>query len=109
MVVNAVENAIEHTPKPASIVLELHLRGNSPVLAVADNGPGIPIDQQERVFERFEQVEAGTRPSRGIGLGLALCKEFVEMHGGRIWVESREGVGSTFTFTLPIRRDRTDR
>jgi signal transduction histidine kinase len=60
------------------------------------------------VFERFEQGEIGLKRLEGIGVGLALCKEFVEMHGGRIWVESEEGAGSTFNFTLPMRQDRGD-
>ncbi len=72
-------------------------------VSVSDTGVGIPSDLRERIFERFEQgvVENGRRPE-GIGLGLALSKEFVEMHGGRIWVESEVGKGSTFTFSLPL-------
>lgn len=71
-------------------------------VSVSDTGIGIPPEFRERIFERFEQgvMENGRRPD-GAGLGLALSKEFVEMHGGRIWVESEVGKGSTFTFTLP--------
>lgn len=72
-------------------------------MAVTDTGIGIPPEEQERIFERFYQVDAS--PSRrfsGVGLGLALCKQAIEAHDGRIWVESTPGKGSTFTFTLPL-------
>jgi signal transduction histidine kinase len=74
------------------------------LVSVSDTGAGIPSEDQERIFERFEQgsLEKGRRPS-GAGLGLALSKEFVEMHGGRIRVESEVGKGSTFTLTLPLK------
>lgn len=77
--------------------------GNEVWVSVSDTGVGIPPEFRERIFERFEQgvMENGRRPD-GAGLGLALSKEFVEMHGGRIWVESEVGKGSTFTFTLPL-------
>jgi len=73
-------------------------------ISVSDTGMGIAPEYLERIFERFEQgvTENGRRPD-GAGLGLALSKEFVEMHGGRIWVESEVGKGSTFTFTLPLK------
>jgi signal transduction histidine kinase len=75
------------------------------LVSVSDTGIGIPPEDQERIFEQFEQgsLENGRRPE-GAGLGLALSKEFIEMHGGHIWVESQVGVGSTFIFTLPLRR-----
>ena len=74
-------------------------------VSVSDTGVGILPEDQERIFRRFEQgtMENGRRPD-GAGLGLALSKEFVEMHGGRIWVESEVGKGSTFTFSLPLSR-----
>ena len=74
------------------------------LVSVSDTGVGIPPEDQERIFERFEQgsLENGRRPN-GAGLGLALSKDFVEMHGGRIWVKSEAGKGSTFTFSLPLR------
>jgi len=73
------------------------------LISISDTGPGIPPEDQERIFERFEQgtVNNGRRPN-GAGLGLALSKEFVEMHGGRIWVESEVGKGATFAFSLPL-------
>ena len=74
-------------------------------VSVSDTGIGIPPEDRERIFERFEQgtMEDGRRPE-GAGLGLALSKEFVEMHGGQIWVESEVSRGSTFTFSLPLNR-----
>lgn len=101
-----LSNAAKFTDH-GSITVRAWPNGNQIQVAVADTGPGIPEEDQERVFERFEQGETGFKRPKGIGVGLALCKEFVEMHGGRIWVDSQEGVGSTFTFTLPIRGNRT--
>jgi signal transduction histidine kinase len=73
-------------------------------ISVSDTGTGVEENDRQRIFEQFEQgfLEEGHRPE-GAGLGLALCKEFVEMHGGRIWVESEVDRGSTFTFELPVR------
>jgi signal transduction histidine kinase len=79
------------------------------LVSVSDTGPGIREEDRERIFEQFEQ--GGLREARrreGAGLGLALCKEFLEMHGGRIWVESAVGHGSTFTFDLPLQPPESD-
>ncbi|HSD52356.1 MAG TPA: ATP-binding protein, partial [Candidatus Methylomirabilis sp.] len=71
---------------------------------VTDTGIGIKPEDQERIFEHFHQISNSvTREQTGTGLGLALARRFVEVHGGRIWVESEEGKGSTFTFVLPLR------
>jgi signal transduction histidine kinase len=70
-------------------------------VSVADTGPGIAVDDHERIFEKFQQTESGVEQREGTGLGLALSKRLVELHGGRIWVESEVGRGSTFVFTLP--------
>jgi signal transduction histidine kinase len=83
--------------------------GSSPrvLVSVRDTGRGVSAEDQNRVFERFERGSFGNgRHANGAGLGLALSKEFVEMHGGEIWVESEPGEGSTFTFSLPLRRAR---
>jgi signal transduction histidine kinase/HAMP domain-containing protein len=103
-----LSNAAKFTDR-GSITVQAWPEGNNVRVAVADTGLGIPEKDRERVFERFEQGETGMNHPPGIGLGLPLCKEFVEMHGGRIWLESQEGVGSTFTFTLPIQGNRADR
>jgi signal transduction histidine kinase len=68
------------------------------------NGVGIAREDQEAVFEEFRQVGTAAKKAEGTGLGLTLCRKFVERHGGRIWVTSRVGVGSTFTFTIPVRQ-----
>ena len=74
-------------------------------ISVTDTGIGIAPEDQEVVFEEFRQVGKAEKKAEGTGLGLALCRKFVELHGGRIWVKSQVGVGSTFTFTLPVRRE----
>jgi len=102
-----LSNAAKFTDR-GSITVRAWPKGNQIQVAVADTGPGIPRENHERVFERFEQGETGVKRPEGIGVGLALCKEFVEMHGGRIWVESEEGAGSTFNFILPILQNRGD-
>jgi signal transduction histidine kinase len=72
-------------------------------VSVADTGPGIAAEDHQRIFEEFQQTTVGTRQAEGTGLGLALSKRLIELHGGRIWVESTVGEGSTFTFTLLAR------
>ena len=73
-------------------------------VSVSDTGVGIAPEDQEAVFEEFRQVGTADKKVEGTGLGLTLCRKFVELHGGRIWVKSQVGVGSTFTFTIPVRR-----
>ena len=93
------------------MTVRTYARGDDVVSAVEDHGVGIPRAAQDRVFERFYKVDrARQRPEAGggTGLGLAIARHVVEQHGGRIWVESEEGVGSTFSFALPI-ADGTDR
>jgi signal transduction histidine kinase len=73
------------------------------LFTVKDQGRGIPTDKIESIFERFHQVDASdSRKKGGTGLGLAICRSIVQQHGGRIWVESTLGEGSTFYFTLPV-------
>jgi signal transduction histidine kinase len=79
--------------------------GDDVEVSVADTGPGIAPEDQGRIFEEFQQTEVGVRQREGTGLGLALSKRLVELHGGRIWVESEPGKGSRFAFTLPIERE----
>jgi signal transduction histidine kinase len=78
-------------------------------VSVADTGVGIASEDQEAVFEEFRQVGTADKKVGGTGLGLALSRKFIELHGGRIWVKSELGHGSTFTFTLPERREPSDR
>ena len=72
-------------------------------VSVADTGPGIAVEDLRRVFEEFQQTQTGIDQGEGTGLGLALSKRLVELHGGRIWVDSELDRGSTFVFTLPTR------
>lgn len=75
-------------------------------ISVSDNGIGIPKNKHDEIFETFKQADSSTsKQYGGTGLGLALVKQYVEMHGGNIWLESEEGVGSTFTFTIPSNSD----
>ena len=96
---NLVSNALRYVGRGGHIALRAHDDGAWVRLAVADDGPGIPMEYQARIFQKFVQV--GDRESEGSGLGLAICKEIVRAHGGTIWVESEPGRGSTFIFTLP--------
>jgi signal transduction histidine kinase len=77
-------------------------------VAVSDTGIGIAADDQQAIFEEFRQVGSeSARKEEGTGLGLTLTRKFIELHGGKIWVQSQVGQGSTFTFTLPVRLDET--
>jgi signal transduction histidine kinase len=95
---NLVSNAIKFTPAGGRITLAAAHAGDEVRFAVTDTGCGIPSDHLSRVFRRFWQADRTDR--RGIGLGLAISEGIVQAHGGRIWVESRVGVGTTFFFTL---------
>lgn len=102
VLVNLLTNAHEYAPEGASIEVTARLAGAEVEIAVTDNGPGIPEDQIEHIFERFVRGDAGlTQRVGGTGLGLAISKSLVELHGGTIAVESTPGVGSTFSFRLP--------
>ncbi|MBT8318334.1 MAG: PAS domain S-box protein [Lutibacter sp.] len=101
---NLVKNAIKYSNK-GSIEFGYEKKGDYLEFYVKDTGIGIPIDRQEAIFERFIQADIGDKMARqGAGLGLSITKAYVEMLGGNIWLESEEGVGSTFYFTLPYNR-----
>lgn len=97
---NLVHNAIKFTPEGGAIRIEVIETGEDVRICVSDTGPGIPKDEQPRVFERFYKADRA-RSKGGTGLGLAIARHIVEGHGGRIWVESYPGQGATFCFTLP--------
>jgi signal transduction histidine kinase len=101
IVFNLLSNAVKFTPEGGQIAVAACRRDGAVEVSVADNGPGIAYEDQERIFEEFHQTEAGVEQREGTGLGLALSKRLVELHGGRIWVESEPGLGSRFAFTLP--------
>jgi signal transduction histidine kinase len=100
---NLVKNAIAFTRNGGHVIVRGGLEGNSIKVSVEDDGIGIPARDLDRIFERFYQVESHlTRKHGGMGLGLSVAKAMVEHHSGRIWVESKEGMGSRFTFLLPL-------
>jgi signal transduction histidine kinase/DNA-binding response OmpR family regulator len=102
VVFNLLSNAVKFTPDGGQVDVSTRIVDGVLTLAVRDTGIGIAPEEQALVFEEFRQVGvASSQKHEGTGLGLALCKRFVELHGGRIWVESEPGVGSTFSFTLP--------
>ena len=96
---NLVGNALKFVARGGSVVLKSELRGGEAVFSIADSGPGIAGEDLDRLFEKFWQRRR--TDTRGIGLGLSIARGIVEAHGGRIWVESRIGDGSTFYFSLP--------
>jgi signal transduction histidine kinase len=106
VLLNLAGNAIKFT-EAGEVTVEVRARDNAFLVSVADTGPGIAEADQKRIFEEFQQVEgSSTRRKGGTGLGLSIAKRIVGLHGGRIWVESRVGQGSTFRFTVPIRVER---
>jgi PAS domain S-box-containing protein len=100
---NLIDNAIKYSEKGTTVMIEAQYVRSELQISVADQGMGIFPEDQEKVFEQMYRVEQRLNPElKGAGLGLAICKGLVEAHGGRIWVESEAGQGSTFYFTLPI-------
>ncbi|MBN2414664.1 HAMP domain-containing protein [bacterium] len=100
VLINLISNAIRYTESNGTIHLSARLFGDKLHVSVKDNGAGIPLEYQTKIFDKFVQVKDGKETS-GSGLGLSICKEIIKAHGGTIWVESAPGKGSTFTFTLP--------
>ncbi len=103
VLLNLLSNAVKFTPEGGRISLKAGRRDGAVEVAVTDTGIGIAPEDQAAIFEEFRQVGTDeTRKQEGTGLGLTLAKKFIELHGGRIWVESEVGRGSSFTFTLPV-------
>jgi len=103
VVLNLLSNAIKFTPEGGRIEVAAVPEDGLVEVSVSDTGVGIASEDQEAVFEEFRQVGTADKKVEGTGLGLTLCRKFVELHGGKIWVKSEVGVGSTFTFSLPLR------
>ena len=101
VIFNLLSNAVKFTPSGGEVDVTTARVDGEVWVSVSDTGPGIGREDHERLFDEFQQAEAGIERREGTGLGLALSKRLVELHGGHIWVESELGRGSTFTFTLP--------
>ncbi|WP_322506715.1 sensor histidine kinase, partial [Anaerolinea sp.] len=101
VLINLLDNATKYTLFKGKITLSVYRKGERVEFAVRDNGPGIPPDALEVIFDKFARLQSERFP-KGIGLGLAFCRLAVRSHGGEIWVESKLNEGSCFTFALPI-------
>jgi signal transduction histidine kinase len=101
VIFNLLSNAVKFTPAGGEVDVSATRVNGEVRVSVADTGPGVALEDRKRIFEEFQQSETGVGHREGTGLGLALSKRFVELHGGRIWLESELGRGSTFTFALP--------
>ena len=103
VLLNLVGNALKFT-EAGEVRVKAGLADGQFLVSVADTGPGISPADQQRIFEAFQQVDSSlTRKKGGTGLGLSIARRIVELHGGRLWVESAPGKGSTFSFTIPVR------
>ena len=102
VLLNLLSNALKFTPEGGRIDVRAAMNDGMAEISVADTGVGIAPEDQEAIFEEFRQVGTADKKVEGTGLGLALSRKFIELHGGRIWVKSQSGEGSTFTFTLPV-------
>jgi signal transduction histidine kinase len=110
---NLVTNALKFSPPGSPVdIIAAKIRGRRESdhgdliqISVKDRGIGIPEDEKQRIFDQFIQVQQGSsRSFQGAGLGLFICRSFVELHGGKIWVDSTIGEGSTFHFTIPMKQ-----
>ena len=100
---NLLENAVKYSPEGSEIVVSVEDKGDHLATSVRDRGIGIPADELAQVFERFHRGrQVSSTNYGGLGLGLYISKQIIERHGGTIWVESAEGVGTTFYFSLPV-------
>ncbi len=100
---NLLDNAVQYTSPGGHICITASVRDHEAVLCVSDTGIGIPLADQQRIFERFYRVDAArSREAGGTGLGLSIARHIVEAHGGRIWVDSEVGAGSRFSFSIPL-------
>jgi signal transduction histidine kinase len=105
VIFNLLSNAIKYSPQAETVVVSLASTPEEIILSVQDFGIGIPSDSQERIFERFYRVSSDVEKRfPGLGIGLFIAHQIIGHYGGRIWVESVEGQGSTFSFALPLKR-----
>lgn len=103
---NIISNALKYSPDGGNIRFGFTVQENMLKVMVSDDGMGIPKENVTKIFDRFYRVDrARSRAMGGTGLGLAIAKEMIEAHGGKIWAESEEGIGTTIFFTLPFELD----
>jgi NtrC-family two-component system sensor histidine kinase KinB len=100
VITNLISNALRYIPKNGLISIRAEESNNFVTISVKDNGKGIPLEYQSKIFQKFARVNENE--SSGTGLGLAICKEIIRAHGGTIWVDSAPGKGSCFYFTIPV-------
>jgi len=101
---NLLSNALKFSPPGSEVTVSAQQRGDEIVTSVSDHGPGIPPEDIPKLFQRYARTTVGEARRDGLGLGLYITRGLVEAHGGRIWVESQVGIGSTFSFSLPVAR-----
>ena len=106
VLLNLLSNALKFTPEGGQVVVRARVHNGETEISVTDTGVGIAPEDLATVFEEFRQVGTASKRVEGTGLGLAISRKFIELHGGKIWVESQVGLGSTFAFTLPLTTDR---
>ena len=104
ILLNLVSNAVKYTEQ-GTITVSAKQRGSEVLFTIKDTGPGMSEDQQQVIFEPFVQTETGIKHAGGTGLGLPISKNLVEVHGGRLWLESAPGAGATFFVLLPLQTD----
>ena len=102
VVLNMLSNAVKFTPEGGRVGVRASIRGQDLAVEVTDTGPGVPAEDRQRIFDAFQQGARHPEQTEGTGLGLTLSKRILELHGGRIWVESEAGQGSTFGIALPV-------
>jgi len=103
VMLNLMTNAVKFTPPGGRISITAREDGNGVIVSVKDNGIGIPKEEQSRLFKPYSRIQSDRQKQPGLGLGLAIAKQVVELHGGKIWVDSEAGGGSSFYFSLPKR------
>lgn len=108
VIINLLINAIKYSPDSDTVVVKMNEEANDAVISIQDFGPGIPNDVQTKIFERFFRVRTSDQgyTVKGLGLGLYIALEIIKAHSGKLWVESAEGKGSTFSFSLPLETEK---
>jgi CheY-like chemotaxis protein len=102
VIVNLVSNAVKFTPSGGRVSVTATTDGSEAAISVSDSGPGVPAEDRERIFESFQQGGRGADREEGTGLGLTLSRRIVELHNGRMWLDTELGAGSTFGFAIPV-------